>query len=290
MGQHSSARAGSGHRRAWRRVAIAGVVAGVGYATIGLVGLASGTTTSTPSVYSSITPVTVLGKSLAAHSNTDVPIAGVGSVPSNATSVQLSITALNGTTTSSMYVYPSGATQPTSANVRWTTGEVVTIPVTVGVSAGNGDIRLTTDGGTVTVKVQVVGYFSPAPVTTGYAATTEEDVQIQDTGADATTVASVDVPAGTYELQAKATMILTGGTTELVNCDLQDPAATTMDSSSTIVNSGLHDAATSLEGLDTTSGGTFTFSCSDDFADAEAYDAQLVAVQLGAANGQVTGG
>jgi hypothetical protein len=62
-------------------------------------------------VYSAIAPVTVLGKSLAADSNTDVVVAGVDGVPSNATSVQLSVTALSGTTTSSMYVYPTGSTR-----------------------------------------------------------------------------------------------------------------------------------------------------------------------------------
>src|ERR1700722_9419455 len=129
MGQHTSARADSRQLRGWRRLVIAGVSVGVGYAAIGVVGIASGTTATNESAYTPIVPVTVLGRSLAPHSNTDFAVAGVDSVPSNATSVQLSVTALNGTTTSSMYVYPTGITQPTSANVRWETGQVVTIPV-----------------------------------------------------------------------------------------------------------------------------------------------------------------
>jgi hypothetical protein len=114
-----------------------------------------------------------------ADSNIDVAVAGVGSVPSNATSVQLSVTALAGTSTSSAYVYPTGATKPTSANVRWETGETVTIPVTVAVGTG-GKIHFSTDAGTVTVKVAVVGYFSPAsaPGSAGFASQPNEFLEL----------------------------------------------------------------------------------------------------------------
>jgi hypothetical protein len=285
MGNHRSVRAGSG-RWGWRRAAIVGVGVGFAYATVGVVGLASGTTSPTPSVYSAVTPVTVLGRSLAADSNTDVTVAGVGSVPSNATSVQLSVTALSGTTTSSMYVYPTGATQPTSANVRWQAGETVTIPVTVAVGT-SGKVRLTTDGGTVTIKIAVVGYFSPGSASNpGYAAGHDHE-SISDTG---NTIASLTVPAGSYEVQGKADMNLVSGDSDEITCYLADPASDTIDQASVDIDTASPETALDVVGLDTTSGGTMAFRCEDGGSNATAFTVQLVAIQLGSANGKVTGG
>jgi hypothetical protein len=293
MGGHRLVRANAGSQGWGRRVlgGRAGLV-GVGLAVVGTavvgVGIASGTTSATPSVYSSVTPVTVLGKSLAADSNTDVAVAGVGSVPSNATSVQLSVTALSGTTTSSMYVYPTGATKPTSANVRWTTGEVVTIPVTVAVGTG-GKVRLTTDGGTVTVKVAVVGYFSPAPASgsTGYVATTS-NVPL---GAllDPTTVVSLSVPAGTYTVLAKATMN-TSDSSDEVSCDLMNPSGDNIDQTNLDLDTSISQGPLSMAAIDTTAGGAMSLYCYDFDSHANAYNVQLIAIQLKSATGNVANG
>jgi hypothetical protein len=286
MGNHSSTRADSGQRRGWRVVGIVGAVVGFGYATVGVVGLASGTTPATPSVYSAITPVTVLGRSLAAGSNTDVTVAGVDGVPSNATSVQLSVTALGGTTTSSMYVYPTGATKPTSANVRWATGETITIPVTVAVGT-SGKVRLSTDGGTVTVKVAVVGYFSPEAGGAAYA-TTAANVGIGTQGA---VIASLVVPAGTYELQARATLGFSASAgSDVVSCNLTDPADNSVGFSATVLNISIYETSISLLGLDTTTGGTINVTCDDLSEAASATDVALVATQVSSATGNVTSG
>jgi hypothetical protein len=288
MGNHSSVRAGSVHRHGWRLAAIVGVGVGFVSATVAGIGLASGTTSPTPSVYSAITPVTVLARSLAADSNTDVTVAGVDGVPSNATSVQLSVTALSGTTTSSMYVYPTGATKPSSANVRWQTGQTITIPVTVAVGT-SGKIHLSTDAGTVTVKVALVGYFSPAPITTASAYSTS-GVIINDDTDGLTTVASLDVPAGTYDVRAKATIVLNAGSSEYVSCYLADPSDDTIDSSSSALDADIDESPMSMEGLDTTSGGTMTFLCDDLHSDAGANNVELVAIPFSSATGDVTGG
>ena len=281
-------RAGSGGS-GWRRVVIAGISVGVGYATIGVVGLASGSTSPTPSVYSAVAPVTVLGRSLAAHSSTDVTVAGVGSVPSNATSVQLSVTALSGTTTSSMYVYATGDTQPTSANVRWTTGEVVTIPVTVAVGT-SGKVRLTTDGGTVTIKVAVVGYFAPAPAPggVGYVVQPSTDMAIASSG---TVVASLDIPAGTYEVHATAEMFYEGDTgNDEVLCHLTSPENQTFGYSATEIGTTIQVETMPLVGFVTTSGGTLTIYCLDSSSTADAVDITLGALKVGSATGDVAGG
>jgi hypothetical protein len=287
MGQHSSVRANTGQWRGWRSAAIVGVGVGFAAATIAGVGLASGTTIPTPSVYSAITPVTVLAKSLASDSNTDVMVADVDSVPTTATSVQLSVTALDGTTTSSMYVYPTGATKPTSANVRWETGQTITIPVTVAVGTG-GKIHLSTDGGTVTVKVALVGYFSPAPApgSAGYASeANDEPIGGPD---DSTTIATLNVPVGTFEVQARADLSYTGSTADEVSCFLDSPS-TVIGSTTVAVNADVPDATLSLFGLDTTSAGAMTLSCIGSTASATAYTVELAAIQLSSASGNVSG-
>ncbi len=286
MGSHRCVRAGS-DRSGWRRITVLGVGAGVVCATVTGIGLASGATTSTPSVYSSITPATVLGRSLAADSNTDVAVAGVGSVPSNATSVQLSVTALSGTTTSSMYVYPTGATKPTSANVRWATNQTITIPVTVAVGTA-GKIRLTTDGGTVTIKLAVVGYFSPTPATgsAGYAIS-YGSVAIPSTGVVA---ASLTVPAGIYDIQATATISLTGGTADEVDCELENTQGVLFDDSQISVDSNIANATLSMSGFDNAPAGTLTMFCYSTNSDASASHLRFNAIQLSSASGSVTTG
>jgi len=290
VGQHSAARANSGQRQGWRRAAIVGVGACFVSATVIGVGLASGT--PTPSVYSAITPVTVLGRSLAADSNTDVGVAGVGSVPSNATSVQLSVTALSGTTTSSMYVYPTGSTKPTSANVRWATGQTITIPVTVAVGT-SGKIRLTTDGGVVTIKVAVVGYFSPAPAagSAGYAAFVLGPVEIASTANGGTTIASVTVPAGLYEVHATASMSLNDSTTsEQAVCSIRDPTGEGVGFTDTALTSSAFDETVAMTGLDTTSGGAMTVYCTAVHNNGiDAVYISLVAIKLSSATGNVSG-
>jgi hypothetical protein len=284
MGNHRSMRAASG-RWGWRRVAVLGAGAGLACATVAGSALASGT--STPSVYSSIAPVTVLGKILAAGSSIDVTVAGVGSVPSNATSVQLSVTALSGTTTSSMYVYATGATKPTSANVRWQTGETVTIPVTVAVGTG-GKIHLNTDGGTVTIKVAVVGYFSPADAPSGAGHGAQSNGNIL-AATDESEITSVDVPAGKYFLQAKSVLILIGGTADQVECTLQDSSGV-IDTSRVQLSTATNVADISLMRLyDSEFGSTVSMQCTDDNANAEADDSRLVAIQLSSSDGDVGG-
>jgi hypothetical protein len=281
---------GSG-RRWWGRRA--GVIclglAVVGATTVVGVGIASGTTSPTPSVYSAITPVTVLSRSLAADSNTDVAVAGVGSVPSNATSVQLSVTALDGTTTSSMYVYPTGATKPTSANVRWETGETVTIPVTVAVGSA-GKIHLSTDAGTVTVKVIVVGYFSPANAPTGAGYASQVEVIELSTSTTTTRIATLQLPAGSYQLQAKI-VTDTEDSSDEVDCEIDDPYGQVVDRSIADVNGDPYLQPITLFGMDTTSGGFFYLNCFQNVVGevVNAFDDDFDAIQLTSAAGSVSG-
>jgi hypothetical protein len=285
MGQHSSARVSSG-RWGWRRVAIVGAGAGLACATVAGVGIAS-TAGSTPSVYSAIAPTVVGQYSLAASGNKDVTVAGVDGVPSSATSVQLSVTALNGSATSSLYLYATGATQPSSANLRWNAGEVSTVPITTGVGT-NGQIHLHNTTGTAQIKISVIGYYAPELGSAGYAATGSGGIaDFQDGG---TTIVSLTVPAGTYEVQLTATMQSTDdSTTDQDTCYIHDPAGNSVGTWNMVLNSTTFELPAAMIGLDTTSGGAMTFYCYSTNAHSNAEYSRLVAIKLSSATGYVAG-
>jgi hypothetical protein len=149
-------------RRRWRRraVAVLSVLAVVGVA--GGIAEATGGTSSPPSSYTAIAPTLLISTSLANNGTKDVLAAGVDGVPVAATSVQLSVTVLSGTAAGLLYIYPTGNTLPASANVRWLTGQTVTIPVTTAIGTG-GKIHLLSETGTVSVKISIVGYYEALP-------------------------------------------------------------------------------------------------------------------------------
>ncbi len=290
MGRHSSASTATpGTTRRLRRRVMA---AGAGVALVGAVGgiaLADGG--SAPSVYTSIAPAVVGQYSMVAGGNKDVVIGGIDGVPDSATSVQLSVTALNESATSSLYLYATGTPQPASANLRWNAGQVVTVPITTAV--GGKEIHLHNTVGTAQIKISVIGYYSPANAASGagYA------VQVNDAtplSTESTVVATLTVPAGSYEVHAKIVAAFPpDGPTDSddVECQIVDPSSNQMDDASAVVGIGNINQTLSLVGLDTTSGGAFALNCtSDEASDTSAYEADLVAVQLSSATGSVTGG
>jgi hypothetical protein len=290
MGSHRSVREVSVPR--WRRVTIVGAGVAVACATVAGVGIASGTTSPTPSVYTSLAPTAVGQYSVAGGGNKDVTVAGVDGVPSSATSVQLSVTALNESATSSLYVYATGTTQPSSANLRWATGEVATAPITTAVGT-NGQIHLHNTTGTAQIKISVIGYYSPAPASggVGYGGTVGGD-EIASTDNGGTIVSSVTVPAGTYAVEATASMsLIDSTTTEQAVCNIRDPAGLAVSSSDTMLHASSSDETVAMTGLDTTSGGVMTFHCTALVNDnIRVLDVNLVAIKLSSATGFVIGG
>src|SRR5689334_19830998 len=61
-------------------------------------------------------------------------VAGVGGVPADATGVLLNVTAVNGTASSFMTVYPDGTSRPDTSNLNW--GDNEPHPNLVSVSLG----------------------------------------------------------------------------------------------------------------------------------------------------------
>lgn len=89
----------------------------------------------------------------------DVKIAGIGSVPADARSVALNVTAVGPTADGYMTVYPTGATPPAASNLNYFAGDVVANLVIAKVGA-NGSVSFYNNSGATHVVADVAGYFS----------------------------------------------------------------------------------------------------------------------------------
>ena len=100
-----------------------------------------------------------------ARSSRTVPVVGVGShpVPSTAVAAVLNVTAVAGSNTSYLAVYPAGTPVPNVSNLNFDAGATTPNLVTVTLGAG-GAVSIYNSVGTVNVVVDVEGYFMP-PVT-----------------------------------------------------------------------------------------------------------------------------
>ncbi len=109
---------------------------------------------------STTTPKTPIG-ALAPRS---LKIAGLYSVPANATSVVLNVTAVAPTAAGSITVYPKGTSKPATKNINFASGQTISNTVIVklgtGVVANAGYISIANSAGSTNVIVDVVGYFS----------------------------------------------------------------------------------------------------------------------------------
>jgi hypothetical protein len=95
-------------------------------------------------------------------------VAGVGGVPSNATSVVVNVTAANVTGSGFTTVFPAGTTLPTASNLNYRAGDVRANLAVVRVGS-NGSISLYAAESSTDLIVDVMGSFAPTgggPVTT----------------------------------------------------------------------------------------------------------------------------
>jgi IPT/TIG domain len=84
------------------------------------------------------------------------------SVPSDATAVVINVTAVSGTASSLLAVYPTGTGRPTASNLNFTKGTVVPNLVTATLGQ-SGDVTIYNASGAVNVLADVEGYFEPDP-------------------------------------------------------------------------------------------------------------------------------
>jgi hypothetical protein len=87
-------------------------------------------------------------------------VAGVGTVPANATAVTLNVTVTNTSAAGFLTVYPTGAPRPVSSNLNWVTH--LTVPNLVDVAIGDGGQVTFYNGiGTTDVVVDLEGWYEP---------------------------------------------------------------------------------------------------------------------------------
>jgi hypothetical protein len=84
------------------------------------------------------------------------------SVPADATAVILNVTATNTTAASFFTVYPAGTAQPLASDLNWIGGK--TVPNLVVVKLGTAGVALFNQFGSADAIVDILGYFSPPPV------------------------------------------------------------------------------------------------------------------------------
>jgi IPT/TIG domain len=94
-------------------------------------------------------------------------VTGVGSapLPPSATAVVLNVTAVSGSASSLLSLYPYGTLRPNAANLNFAAHTVVgnLVTVTLGPHSGQGWVNIYNALGTVNVVVDVEGYFTPQP-------------------------------------------------------------------------------------------------------------------------------
>jgi hypothetical protein len=98
----------------------------------------------------------------AAESYTQVVAGSNGNctIPPQATGVAMNVTAVNGSATSFLTIWPADAAKPLASNLNWTAGAPAT-PNKVDVKlSADGKISLFNNGGTVDVVADIVGYYA----------------------------------------------------------------------------------------------------------------------------------
>jgi hypothetical protein len=103
---------------------------------------------------------------LGADSQIDVVVGGIPAVPANATSVVLNVTVVDGTASSFLTVWPTGATRSTVSSLNWDSAKAIPNAVTVALGTG-GKVSFYNHVGTVNVLADVAGYYTGAGLGTG---------------------------------------------------------------------------------------------------------------------------
>jgi hypothetical protein len=313
----------AGPARRWRRrlgvgatvIATAGVSVGFTMAAEA----SGGESTTNVSFVSLATPYKLLtNKAFAANaSDSVVVIGGSTKVPSNATTVQLSVTG-GGTTAGTLNFYPAGNASGGSGQfLSWTAEgtNVATIEENVGLSD---ELTFALTGGAAKVTATITGYstqvtdgdISPADGTSGQVLTNNgtgaawqgpsggpafanangSEVHLSDTSYSA--VDTLTVPAGDYFVTFDAEIDNIGAQVDDATCYLLAPdgSVTPYVGAAVPAETGSSDGISTIspQGLIDTAGGTITAECKDTtdtaYANLLGYP-NLVAIQVSSVSG-----
>jgi hypothetical protein len=299
-------------RRQWlRRGGAVGVAAAAGLLVVGVAG-ATPTTSTTDVTFVPVTPTHVLfsGKSIAANKSfSAVVIGGATTAPTNATTVQVKVSA-KGAAGGVLNFYPAG-------NVGGGSGQFLSYP------SGNGTVSETieenvglkdeltfanTGSGSATVTATLLGYstqvtagdMSPTGGTAGQVLTntgvgavwqththaySNSLINVTSVTTTASTILSLAVPAGSYEVSAHFTP---QGGGNYGSCYLMSPGNNPIAFGTVSLSPSNPFESASMDGLVTTTGGNLSLSCYTQSGTATFYYNSIVATQVDAAFGEVT--
>jgi hypothetical protein len=310
--------------RPWRRpLAIGAALAVTAGMSVGftMAANASGGGSTTDVTFVPVSPAYKLltAKSMTTNSSLNEVVSGAKTtVPTDATTVELNVEA-GGTTAGIMNFHPTGNLVGGSGQfLSWTAGSTASQTIEENVGASD-ELTFALTGGTAKVTATITGYstqvtdgdVSGLDGTSGQVLTDNgsgaawANPQGGSAAADGdsgiypltdnsnTLVASVTEPAGTYFVSYTGDVDNSSASLDIVTCILQSPNGAYMQSE------GLQMAADTttmlpLQGLDTTTGGTFSVQCYDSKGTGYVGDndnvESLVAVQLSSAGGYVANG
>jgi len=109
------------------------------------------------------------GNVITAAGTLNVAVAGTAAndgVPSDAIAIVANVTAVRPSAAGFFTLYPSGEAQPTVSNLNFAAGETTANLVTMPIGT-NGDITIFNHAGTANALVDVYGYYTATPTTTG---------------------------------------------------------------------------------------------------------------------------
>ncbi|MEW1908985.1 trypsin-like serine protease [Kitasatospora sp. NPDC085895] len=120
---------------------------------------------TSPNKYAPQTPVRLLdtrsaGGPLGPGATKDVQITGQNGIPADATAAVVTLTAVQPTAGGFFIAHPAGAARPSTSNVNFTPGAIISNQAIVPIGAG-GRISLFNSGGNTNAIVDLVGYYSP---------------------------------------------------------------------------------------------------------------------------------
>lgn len=301
-------------KRNWRRPM---TLVGIAVLTVGMLAGVAGASGNTTSVsFVSLSPAkTILSNvTIAAHkTNSPIVIGGSTTVPADATTVQLLVTA-KGPSIGTLNFYPalnpSGGSGQTLAYPGSNVVATATIQENVGQS---GELTFLNNGiGSAVVTAKIIGYSTQVTAGTingvggtagqvltndgaggaswqtqgqAYSSNGGNYVSFLSSTYPGTTIGSLTVPAGTYAVTASSEVqSFTSGTSVMAYCQLLSPANNLIQGNFT---STTGDAVTSQTGVVTTTGGTITEKCTGYNSGATAGVSNIVAIQVGQATGAV---
>lgn len=209
-----------------KRILAAATAAAVIAAGAGTAFATAGSTVSpSASDFTAVAPVRVMDTRVglgapkapvAAHGTAVLTVAGVDSVPADATAVTLNLTATQGTANGVVTVYPDGTTRPGTSNLNYGGNENVANLVTVPLVDGKVDFY-NNSAGSVDLLADLQGWYAATAAPETVTQTLAGVASVATGGSfnsRATEVGTVDLPAGSYlvTLSAKATPIVQGDT------------------------------------------------------------------------------